>query len=605
MDQLNVYYRALLDYRKQTTASYECSALRSAIAQADVEKDKIVIKRAICSIDEDWVEAIEKGLVHVEKAIKEERQFIRSNGEVIPIEKVKHVSKESVEHLARHSDLITRYEQGEDIIPDKLYTVERLSDYTVYENRFLYMLLCYLRDFISLRYNDILDLTNKYDASLELNKSAVAGKQKLSYKLSMHDVRRDDEYLKENNPMRDVIMRIDLILKAVLAFLATPLMEEVSKVPMIKPPITKTNVLKMNNNFKGALALYDYIIAYDKKGYSIEIKEETISPFRDEFADEFAEVGGLLSFLAYEYSLSLRPQLKEAYALEEELEKSRKLQRLAERVASLKRKLKNSEITVEEYAVELEGQVRALEAEAVRAQQLTEQKAALLENEKQLNKKIASLGKEIDALNEKNIEQAQKHFEEVRRLKEDHENEIHELVTKHEDKIREINAKHKDEIRELNEAYDKHIQELTSKHESEIAELLAEAESKYREYDDIIRKTEDDAKTRIEEERARAAELVGAANAAATEANSNYSKKCDEYDALLEEKRIAQARLKAKAGVDRDYTDKEGFNELEAEYHALTKIYKEQWAKAKKHIRKKHLDLKNIKGQGENDKDSD
>ena len=55
-------------------------------------------------------------------------------------EKVKNVSKDSVAHLARHSNLITRYEEGEDIIPDRLYTVERLSDYAVYENRFLYML---------------------------------------------------------------------------------------------------------------------------------------------------------------------------------------------------------------------------------------------------------------------------------------------------------------------------------------------------------------------------------------------------------------------------------------------------------------------------------
>ena len=48
---------------------------------------------------------MEKGLVHIEKAIKEERQFIRSNGEVLPIEKIKHVSKESIEHLAKLLDI--------------------------------------------------------------------------------------------------------------------------------------------------------------------------------------------------------------------------------------------------------------------------------------------------------------------------------------------------------------------------------------------------------------------------------------------------------------------------------------------------------------------
>ena len=141
MNHLDVYYRALLNYRKLTTANHDCTAMRSSIASADAEKDKIVIKRAYCTIENDWVEAIENGLVHIEKAIKEERQFIRSNGEVVPIEKVKRVSKETTKHLARHSNLITKYEEGEDIVPDKLYMIERLNDYAVYENRFLYMLL--------------------------------------------------------------------------------------------------------------------------------------------------------------------------------------------------------------------------------------------------------------------------------------------------------------------------------------------------------------------------------------------------------------------------------------------------------------------------------
>ena len=150
MNYLDIYYRALIDYRKNTTEFRECENQRISTAKANAKDDKILVTRKICTVDTDWVDAIEAGLVHVEKAIREERQFIRSNGEVIDIEKVKNVSKDSVEHLARHSNLITRYEEGEDIVPDRLYTVERLSDFAVYENRFLYMLLCYLRDFITL-----------------------------------------------------------------------------------------------------------------------------------------------------------------------------------------------------------------------------------------------------------------------------------------------------------------------------------------------------------------------------------------------------------------------------------------------------------------------
>ena len=108
MNQIDVYYRALLEYRAQTEANRQCVRLNKAFSQTDAARDKITVTYKECTIDEDWVRAIEEGLVYIEKAIKEERQFIRSNGEVIPIEKVKHVSKDSVEHLAKHSNLITK-----------------------------------------------------------------------------------------------------------------------------------------------------------------------------------------------------------------------------------------------------------------------------------------------------------------------------------------------------------------------------------------------------------------------------------------------------------------------------------------------------------------
>jgi hypothetical protein len=313
MDQLDVYYRALLDYKNAILENKDCLKLNNAFLSADADSDKLSVTRAYCTIDEEWVSEIEKGLTFIEKAIKEDRQFILSQGEVVPIEKVKSVSKESVQHLAKHSDLITDYEEGEDIVPDKLYTVERLNDYTVYENRFLYMLLCYLRDFVSLRYSNIVEATNKYDAVFTLNKEFMIGKEKINYSVNLHDIRQDDEYLKSHNSSKDVIDRIMLILKAILSFLATPLMEYQAKVPMIKPPITKTNVLKMNNNFKGAVALYDYIISYDKQGYEIHNQVTEISPFTTEMGEEFALMGSTYTFLMYEYGLGLKSDLKFAY----------------------------------------------------------------------------------------------------------------------------------------------------------------------------------------------------------------------------------------------------------------------------------------------------
>ena len=233
MNQLNVYYRALLNYREQTLKNRDCTLDRTALSRVNTDSDRITLKRNFCTVDTDWVEAIEEGLVFIEKAIKEERQFIRSNGEVIPIEKVKNVSKASVEHLAKHSNLITREVEGEDLIPDQLFTVEKLNDYAVYENRFLYMLLCYLKDFVALRYNNILELSYTYDGSMTMSKSVSLPKQSLTYNVSLTEQRKDDKYLMKSCDIRDIIDRIDLVLKAILAFLSCPLMKLVANAPML------------------------------------------------------------------------------------------------------------------------------------------------------------------------------------------------------------------------------------------------------------------------------------------------------------------------------------------------------------------------------------
>ena len=593
MNHLDVYYRALLNYRKLTAANIECSSLRGAIAGADIEKDRITVKRAFCTIEEDWVDAIEEGLVHIEKAIKEDRQFIRSNGEVVPIEKVKHVSKETTQHLAKHSNLITRYTEGEDIIPDKLYMVERLNDYAVYENRFLYMLLCYLRDFVTIRYNDIVDLTHKYDATLVMDKTISTGRQKLTYSLSMKDVRRDDPYLKEHNPARDVIDRIDLILKAIIAFLSTPLMEEVSKTPMLKPPITKTNVLKMDNNFKGAVRLYDFITSYDKPGYNTELKETVIAPFRDELADEMAEAGALASFLTYQYGLGMRQELKEAYQKEEERLKAEEIKQRKEQIEALKRRLQKSGVGIEEYVLTVEKQLRALEGESARAEALAAEVAERKEKERILNENIERLNGEIVGLKEEMEAERNRHFEEIKALKAAHQDEMHALILKHEAEVERLVEAHRTELSRLYEE----MQLLREKQAEEIRQLKEKQEEDAR----LVR---EDAERRISANAQACTATVAKAREEADACRAESEKYKSEYDTLLEEKRLTEARLKALGGVDRDYTDKASFNELEAEYNAFTRVYKQQWAKAKKSIRKNLLNIENFRGQKEN-KDSD
>ena len=570
MNHLDVYYRAFLDYRATTSKNRELIAARRNVSRADTESEALRVIRNVCDVDEDWIAEIEKGLIYIEKAIKEERQFIYSNGEVLPIEKVKHISKDSVQHLAKHSNLITREQEGDDIIPDKLYSVERLNDYTVYENRFLYMLLCYLRDFVTIRYDKILEFSNKYDGSLELNKTVVTPSQRIAYKLEIHEERGNDKYLRDHNEAKDIIDRIDLILKSILALLATPLMEEQAKVAMLKPPITKTNVLKMDNNFKAAVALYEYVVAYDKAGYTVEPRNTDISPFGDDIGDEVADVLSLLSFLTYEHGLDLGGVLKSRYELEESRRREQEVLKTAEQLKAIKRRLENAEVSAEEYVLALERQIKQMNAYMASVDSLCKDIAELKENEKTLKETIEQREAEIEAINSEMAARELAHFEEISRLKDEHLAQLNELVAAHDSEMREIASRFENEK-----------QALIAQHNERILSL----------------------NSRMDEERRIAGERFADINGKLSESNAKNDALSAEKQALADEKLTLEARIKALriehglVGKDEDYTEKEGFDELERELEAFVDFYESQWGVAKKKIRKKLLNYQSLKGE--------
>lgn len=549
MNQSDAYYRALLAYKKLTAEQRDCRRDSHTFAEAEGE-ERITVTRMICTVDEAWVNAIEAGLVHIEKAIKEERQFIYSNGEVIPIEKVKQVSKDSVEHLARHAELITRAPEGEDLIPDKLYTVERLSDYAVYENRFLYMLLCYLRDFVTLRYQKILELTNRYEGHLTLDKEIASFGRTVTVKLDLTDHRQDDPYLREHNPAKTLIDRMDLILKTVLAFLATPLMESAGKAAMLKPPITKTNVLKMDNNFKGAVALYDYIIAYEGDGYTVTEDNREISPFGDALKEDVAEAELLLAHLTYRYGLDITPALKANLERDENASRQAELKARADALELLRRRLERDGEAPETYILELEKLTRTLRHELDRLDPLYAELDQHKQTELSLTETVNALNSRIDGF-EGELKQA-----EDTRLALEQENEL------------------------------RHRREQAALMDAQSAEKAVWAE-------------------KADAERTAHREEINGLKAEIARKQAELDRFAAAYGELEDEIRLLKAQVLGQRALEKGVTpaeletmtDEAGFDELERELTAFIRLYEKVWKQTKRKIRKDILNPKYIKGQ--------
>lgn len=553
MNQLDLYYRAFLEYRKLTANDKECARQRNLISHTNQDADKLESIRIYCEIKEDWINEIEKGLVFVEKAIAEARQFIRSDGEVVPIEKAKRVSKHSVEHLAKHSEYITRLpeETDDDLVPDKLFMLERDSDYAVYENRFLYMLLCYLDDFINMRLDKITELGNTYRARMEMQKNISLGKRNITYEARLSEERHNDPRSFLNKEALELVGRIEGIGHWVRALLSTPLMEQVAKVAMIRPPITKTNVLKMNNNFKGAVALYEYVVAYEGDGYIIEERKKIYSPFADTMADEFSELVLLSSFLAYEYGSDIKDELREAYEIEEERRRQEEQDKLASQISAMKKRIAESGESPDAYMLMLERRNKELEGDSMRLREEIAENQRLSEETERLEGERAAAERRIaDMLDE----DAQK-----------------------EQRITALKKKFEDEVAVIREQSRVSLEE-------DRARLNAETLAVKNEYGRLSRAAEENADARVAEIQA-------------------------ENDRLREENTLVRAQLhglRQQHGLmssEDDFTSRERFEELEREYEAFLDLFEKQWKVTKRRIRKDILwTLKKKDGDGDSDK---
>lgn len=560
MNEMNVYYRALRQYRKTVSSDKSHMRFLQAISKAPAQADKLESIRTKCIIDEEWVSTIEKYLPFVEKAIREDRQFIRQEGETVPIEKAKKVSKASVSHLARHSDLITHLpeNEGDPLLPDKIYITENESNYAVYENRFLYMLLCYTRDFVELRYTKISELGNTYRGNLRIQKHVEIGKRTITFDSTLAEVAKNDPRLAGDSAMHSMIERLETIRVQVSALLLTPLMNEVSKAPMLRPPITRTNVLRMDNNFKNAVALYDYLAAYEGDGYTIEEIKKSFAPFPEQMGGELFESIPLLTHLLYKYGNDMEEELKTAYLRAEEEAALAEVKRKAAELEALRSRIHESKSTMEDYLLHLEEHAKKLQQNIERMHSDTQK----------LEAKLDRISNELTW---------QKELE--KQLKQRVE-ELHDSNSELQGQLENERTEHEKEVLDMQNAHEKEMQDIKKAHEEAQATLREECAQSLAEADRARR-------TQLEELKAQH-----------SEAELDLNNRITTLDQALQEKEEKivsfSARLHAyqsKHGddTDTDLTEKENFALLEKEREWFERMFKQTWSQTKKRIRRDWL----------------
>lgn len=592
MSYLNSIYAGIVELKKMIVADKELSLLYDAIKHAPRDDDKLEAERMFCVVEEEWVEKIEKELVFIAKAIEEDRQFIIQNGEVVPIEKVKKVSNASVRHLARHSNQITREQEGEDVVPEKLYMVENLTNYDIYENKFLYMLLCYLRDFIDVRLSEILEVGSTYRAKMTVKKELHIKKRKITLATDIFDEDKQDPLSDNYTKSGSVIERIKDAQFLVSSLLMTPLMREVAKAPMIKPPITKTNVLRMNNNFIHAMDLYHFISAYDKKGYRVEKIKTTIAPLSDHIIEEYSHIALLNVYLEYKYGNNLSQTLTDEYNAEQERIFHEKQKELSVKLQALKERIGENSY---EYILALEEKNRSLEAVY---NKLKETKLALQETTKRLEENAV-----LTALLEKDVEFYKREVDDKLYRLQETEQSCQQKIQAFTEERDTVTSEYKRKLENLN-------QEIESGVNAQKSAWLDSAKNDFDAKNQALEEEFCKRRQELENESVQLkSSLVLETQAYKTDCDrkvSSLQTTIDGQNAEIEKLKEQNSWIMAQLNGIRaqhnltssveDYTSMERFNELENEFEAFAKFFRAQWSKTKKQIRKEILWKKSLDG---------
>ena len=240
-------------------------------------------------INLDWVEAIEDCIIPLDNIIRVPRKFIVQEEEIVPIERAKKITNESIRHLAQHTNMIAKVE-GDDVTPNEILNVFREESFEVYENRFVYTLMQNLIRFIDVRYNVIFNISDDDNmASLKMESNFDRGREKVSYKLEVSTQSGGSE-IEDNNVGLEgenatAFQRIERIKRIINEFAHSSFMKELQNCVPVRPPIMRTNAIQKNPNFRACLKLWQFIQSYNELGYEITVKESN-DMVSDEYRDQ-------------------------------------------------------------------------------------------------------------------------------------------------------------------------------------------------------------------------------------------------------------------------------------------------------------------------------
>lgn len=244
----------------------------------------------------EWINEFEVVCPYVDNLVRNPRVALITEEDVVKIEKAKKVSVASVKDLAKNSKRIDKIDPvTNEVKPSKLLIERREETFNTYENRFLFTVIKFAMRFVSEREEELNDLEAQHDKVLEYTASTVTGNERVNIKLKMTSneiPKKGQKNQYEDLDFGAIRDRIKRIKDYFANWQKSEFMKSLEKarVPLVSPPIKKTNLILKNPNFQMVTRLWEFILKYDndvKEGAKEDLETSGNSMLRELLDDAF------------------------------------------------------------------------------------------------------------------------------------------------------------------------------------------------------------------------------------------------------------------------------------------------------------------------------
>lgn len=462
------------------------------------------------SIDVSWVEAIEEGLLHVDNVVRNPRRTIVDVEEVVPIALSKKITVDSIKHLAQHTDLIQSIDEKKGTItPSKILNVHKEESLETYENRFVNTLIDRLYIFIMTRYEKLSQVDKDEEIFAVEMESDIDDKQ--GNETTIHISIASKKSLEATNDSGYTIwQRVEKLKKTLEGYKGSELCQALGN-NFVHPPIMRTNAIMKNVDLKACLALWQYILGYEKIGYEINIEDTAVQPSA-EYMSDLSQMVACNLFLFRGYTDRTRSKYVPLG--------KRKFKGVQPKVV----KRYKAELLSGHYDVHTEGAAGYIQTEGLERYENSELPENIDSIFEQIER-VIQIERNYYREEERKLKEAQALKEEQERLQRQREARLEEKR-----RIEEARKEERERIQREKEAEEKRVQEMLERRKAEI-----EAEERER------ARIEEERRARLEEER-RLAEEMAAQKA--------------EQEKLDQEKQAIRGGLGEAEGVDIAVFDK-------------------------------------------------